>query len=313
MRAVPRRKPRVVRRSMSLTFPVKRRRPSSDASTAATGSAFRSRAERAAAPMRRARVIEPRTAHRRTSPPVRGALQVAAMEPTSVTAARPSRSCHFQLAARSTTTMLSRMSARQNGKLRSPAMAKVVIWASGNARPMQSASSTGSPVRAATRKPWSEFAPPISSGMTARNFRPRRSSMKRTGRAATSGSGRRSSDTSGAPMVETTATRSSSATASAGRRRGRKPAAHSARRFSSEWRGFPPPPAPRIQAPTARDSRSSGESSRPPEGASSMRATDATGPRRGRPTVRFPTESRSPRGGYARQVRSPCPCRPSTC
>ena len=48
-------------------------------------------------------------------------------------------------------------------------MAKVVIWASGNARPMQSASTTGRPVRAATWKLWSEFDPPISSDMTAAN------------------------------------------------------------------------------------------------------------------------------------------------
>ena len=39
-------------------------------------------------------------------------------------------------------------------------MAKVVIWASGKARPIQSASTTGSPVRAATMKLCSEFAPP---------------------------------------------------------------------------------------------------------------------------------------------------------
>ena len=100
---------------------------------------------------------------------------------------------------------------------------------------MQSASTTGRPVRAATWKLWSEFDPPISSDMTAAKDRPRRSASTWTGRAATSGSGSRSSPTSGAPMVETTATRSSSARDSAGMTTGRNPRAASARRFRSEW------------------------------------------------------------------------------
>ena len=62
-----------------------------------------------------ARVTEPGIAWSLISRPVRGAFAVAAIEPTSVTATRPSRSCHCQLAARSTMTTLSRMSARQNG------------------------------------------------------------------------------------------------------------------------------------------------------------------------------------------------------
>ena len=100
--------------------------------------------------------------------------------------------------------------------------------------------------------------------MTAAKDRPSRSASTSTGRAATSGSGSRSSPTSGAPMVETTATRSSSARDSAGMTTGRNPRAASARRFRSEWYGFPPPPAPRIQAPAARSSISVGVSSRAP-------------------------------------------------
>ena len=115
MVATPRRKPRVVRRSMSETLPVKSSRPSSEARTASTGSPPRSRARRTAAPIRVARVTDPRIAWSLISRPVRGAFAVAAMEPTSVTATRPSRSCHCQLAARSTITTLSRTSARQKG------------------------------------------------------------------------------------------------------------------------------------------------------------------------------------------------------
>ena len=129
---------------------------------------------------------------------------------------------------------------------------------------MQSASTTGSPVRAATMKLCSEFAPPISSDITATKGRPSRSASTWTGRAATSGSGRRSSPTSGAPIVETTATRSSSARALAGTTTGRNPRDASARRVRSEWYGFPPPPAPRIQAPAARSSISVGVSSLTP-------------------------------------------------
>ena len=60
-------------------------------------------------------VVEPRIAHSLISLPVRGALQVEAMEPTSTHALRLMRSIHFQLAARATTTALSRTSARVSG------------------------------------------------------------------------------------------------------------------------------------------------------------------------------------------------------
>ncbi len=94
-------------------------------------------------------------------------------------------------------------------------MAKLVICASGNARPMQSASTTGRSSRAAAMKGWIELPPPISSDMTARNFRPRYSSIMVTASAIVFGSVRRSWPTSGAPMLETTATRSSSASSAA--------------------------------------------------------------------------------------------------
>ncbi len=135
------------------------------------------------------------------------------MEPTSVQTLRLTRSIHFQLAARATITSLSRMSARVSGNIGSSAMAKLVICASGKARPIASASTTGSPVRAATSSGWNALPPPISTDITARNRRPRYSSIIRTGLVAKSGSASRSCPTSGAPMLETTATRSSSASA----------------------------------------------------------------------------------------------------
>jgi hypothetical protein len=94
-------------------------------------------------------------------------------------------------------------------------MAKLVICASGKARPMQSASTTGRASTAAAMKGWSALPPPISSAITARNFRPRYSSIIVTASAMVRGSVRRSWPTSGAPMFETTATRSASASSPA--------------------------------------------------------------------------------------------------
>jgi hypothetical protein len=56
-------------------------------------------------------------------------------------------------------------------------MAKLVIWASGYARPMVSASTTGRSVRAATSSGCIALPPPISRDMTARNARPRCASI----------------------------------------------------------------------------------------------------------------------------------------
>jgi hypothetical protein len=94
-------------------------------------------------------------------------------------------------------------------------MAKLVIWASGKARPMQSPSTTGRSSIAAPMKGWMELPPPISSDITARNFRPRYFSIMVMASAMVLGSVRRSWPTSGAPMLEHTATRSSSASSDA--------------------------------------------------------------------------------------------------
>ena len=91
------------------------------------------------------------------------------MEPTSTQTLRLIRSIHFQLAARETITALSRTSARLRGYIWRSWMAKLVIWASGNARPMQSASTTGRSSMAAAMKGWMALPPPISSDITARN------------------------------------------------------------------------------------------------------------------------------------------------
>ena len=60
---------------------------------------------------------------------------------------------------------------------------------------------------------WTALPPPISSDMIARKRRPRYSSIIVTARAIVRGSVSRSWPTRGAPMFETTATRSSSPSA----------------------------------------------------------------------------------------------------
>ena len=122
-------------------------------------------------------------AHSFTSLPVRGALHVPAMEPTATQAVRESRSIHFHVAARGTTTPLSRTSASVSGQGRRSWIANDVIWASGNARPIASASTTGLPSRAAAMNGWMALPPPISTDITARNVRPRYSSIIVTARA----------------------------------------------------------------------------------------------------------------------------------
>src|SRR5207253_10818270 len=128
-------------------------------------------------------VVVLRMAHSFTSLPVRGALHVPAMEPTATQAVRESRSIHFHVAARGTTTPLSRTSASVSGQGRRSWIANDVIWASGNARPIASASTTGLPSRAAAMNGWMALPPPISTDITARNVRPRYSSIIVTARA----------------------------------------------------------------------------------------------------------------------------------
>jgi len=70
-------------------------------------------------------------AHRLTSAPVRGALQVAAIEPYSVQTFRLTRSIHFQLGTRATTTSAPRGSTVVSGAGDRSPTAKLVICASG--------------------------------------------------------------------------------------------------------------------------------------------------------------------------------------
>src|SRR5207237_8465106 len=105
--------------------------------------------------------------HSFTSLPVRGALHVPAMEPTATQAVRDSRSIHFHDWARATITALSRTSASVSGYIGRSWIANEVIFASGNARPMQSPSTTGTPRSAAAMDGWIAFSRPTSSDLLA--------------------------------------------------------------------------------------------------------------------------------------------------
>lgn len=76
-------------------------------------------------------VIELATLHRFTSAPVRGALQVAAIDPVSTVRTLLARSIHFHVGTEVMMASMPRGSTRESGQGWSPAMAKLVIWASG--------------------------------------------------------------------------------------------------------------------------------------------------------------------------------------
>ena len=107
-----------------------------------------------------------------TSRPLRGAEQVAAIEPSSVQAVRPMRSVQTWSTARLMISRLLRMSAMAKGVSDNPLIAKLAIWASGKARPMVSASTMGISISAPTSNGSIAFSLPISMVMAASKRRP---------------------------------------------------------------------------------------------------------------------------------------------
>ena len=184
----------MVRRSMSETLPVKRSSPSSEESTASTGSSCRSRARRSAAPIRRARLTEPSTAKSLISRPVRGRLHSGGdgadfghrhpAEPfLPLPARRPLHDHDVVPDIREAEREVPQVRDGEGGHLRlgkGAAHAIGVQHRQPGARPPPGSSGARS-------------TPPISSDITAANGRPSRSASTRTGRAAISGSGSRSS------------------------------------------------------------------------------------------------------------------------
>ena len=91
--------------------------------------------------------------------------------PNSTAAARASRSSQWPSAARMT-TRLPRSSVITHGDGSIPAISIVTCCTSGKARPMPSASTTGSPIRAAHATGRTPFPPPISAAITAATVPP---------------------------------------------------------------------------------------------------------------------------------------------
>ena len=94
-----------------------------------------------------------------------------AAPPNSIAAARSSRSIQWPEIVRNT-TRLPRSSVTTAGLGEIPARCMVTCGTSGKARPMPSASTSGSPIRAAQATGSMPFPPPISPAMRAATRRP---------------------------------------------------------------------------------------------------------------------------------------------
>src|SRR4051794_35578777 len=122
---------------------------------------------------------------------------------------------------------------------------------------MPSASTTGIPSRAATVNGIVEFSPPASIGMVCVISRPRCVCSAANAASASSPLGSFSTITVGAPIIADGTTSASSGTSSTSTIVTGPCARIAARASSLPTYGLPPPPVPRIAAPTARSSRSS--------------------------------------------------------
>jgi len=157
----------VVRRSTSVTLPRTRANPPVAAISAAIGSA----AAVIASPILIASETVPRTVAPRACSAVIVYSAATADPPNSTAAARASHSSHAPDIARRTIT-LPRSSVITYGLGEIPARCMVTCGTSGKARPMPSASTTGSPIRPAQQTGSRPFDPPISAGMKAATLRP---------------------------------------------------------------------------------------------------------------------------------------------
>jgi hypothetical protein len=104
-----------VRRSTSTTLPRKSTLPGSTFRIASIGSVWRACAARTACPIAIAFVVVPRMPQSLTSRPVRGALQVEAIEPYSTQILRLTRSIHFHVGTLSTIDSRPRTSTVESG------------------------------------------------------------------------------------------------------------------------------------------------------------------------------------------------------
>src|SRR6266581_2883945 len=159
----PRTKPLVVRRSTSEIFPVTRRNAPMSAIRASTGLSW---APATACPILIASETEPRTVASRAWLAVIVYSVDAAAPPNSTAAARASRSIQCPVIARKT-IRLPRSSVITHGLTSMPANSIVTCGTSGNARPIPSASTTGSPMRVAQAIGSSPFDPPIPAALVA--------------------------------------------------------------------------------------------------------------------------------------------------
>ena len=168
MTTEPRINPPATSLRTSSTLPPTSRKAPAAAITAATGL---SAAFATASPILIACDTEPRTVASRACAAVSGKSAACPNPPNSAAAARSRRSTQSPEIARKTTT-LPRSSVITAGHGEIPASSMVTCETRGKARPMPSASTTGSPIRAAQATGSRPLPPPISPAMSATTVRP---------------------------------------------------------------------------------------------------------------------------------------------
>ena len=184
-----------------------------------------------------------------------------AAPPNSTAAARSRRSIQWPEMVWKM-TRLPRSSVITAGLGEMPARCMVTWGTSGKARPMPSASATGSPIRAAQEIGSRPFEPPISAAMSAATRRPVRSSRCSRSRPPSSPFSIFSTLTVGAPIAPHGMTRASPGSSSRSTRGTGPKSSVACRACSSPRYGSPPPPAPSTAQPRARARKESGSSRR---------------------------------------------------
>ncbi|MDF2664536.1 MAG: hypothetical protein K0R81_386 [Microbacterium sp.] len=134
-------------------------------------------------------------------------------QPISTHATRAMRSVQV-LSTVESTAVLPFSSAKASGEAVTPYSVGSTICSSGNARPMPSASSSGSPRAAAAAIGIVEFTPPASAQAMWVTGRPREAASACTGATTSSRLGSFSTMTVGAPIIATVSTRASSGSSS---------------------------------------------------------------------------------------------------
>src|SRR5262249_22093626 len=254
---LPRTNPLVVCRSTSSTFPVTSWNAPISAIRAATGLLV---APTSASPILIAFETEFRTVAPRACAAVSENSVEDAAPPNPTAAARSRRSIQGPEIVRNT-TRLPRSSVITAGLTGIPARCMVTCGTSGNARPIPSASTTGSPIRAAQVMGSRPFPPPISMAISAATWRPVINCRCSRSRSPSSPFSNFSRMTVVAPIPAHGMISASSGNSSKSTRGTGPKSSVACTAGSSSTCASPPPPAPSMAQPRDRARNESGSSS----------------------------------------------------